>query len=115
MTLCLVNPVHPQRFVTMKNLPAYIALTALAALVLLAVVSSVTISVPFLPIAAYIVSSACSLGLVGLFIGDYTRRGPQLDLSPAKAPAVREVAPVVPRDLLSTMGIRPDPATLSYS
>ena len=108
----------------MKSLPALIALTALVALALLAVVSSVIASVPFVLPATYIVSAACSLGLVGLFIGDYSNRTPQLDLSPEKvrqaqlAPAhreVREVAPLVPRDLLSTMGLRRDPATLTYS
>ena len=108
----------------MKNLPAYIALTALAALVLLAVVSSVVASVPFVLPAAYIVSAACSLGLVGLFLGDYAHRTPQLDLSPEKVrqthfepelSEAREVAPLVPRDLLSTLGIRNDPETLSYT
>lgn len=98
----------------MKSIPAYIALTALAALVLLAVVSSVVTSVPFVMPATYIVSAACSLGLVGLFLGDYARRAPQLNLAPEKVREVRVVAPVVPRDLLSTMGIRNDPATLSY-
>jgi hypothetical protein len=108
----------------MKNLPALIALTALAALVLLAVVSSVVDSVPFVLPATYIVSAACSLGLVGLFIGDYANRSPQLDLSPKKVQQAhfqpdpqeaREVAPLVPQDVLSTLGIRNDPATLSYS
>jgi len=74
--------------------------------------------------ATYIVSAACSFGLVGLFIGDYTHRSPQLDLSPEKvpqahfqpaSPEVREVVPAAPRDVLSTLGIRNDPATLSYS
>lgn len=108
----------------MKNLPAFISLTALAALVLLAVVSFVVDSVPFALPATCIVSAACSLGLVGLFIGDYSNRAPQLYLSPEKVrqthfePArreAREVAPVVPLDVLSTLGIRNDPVTLSYS
>jgi len=108
----------------MKNLNALIALTALAALVLLAVVSSVVDSVPFVLPATYIVSAACSLGLVGLFIGDYANRSPQLNLSPEKVQqahfqpdpqATREVVPLVPVDVLSTLGIRNDPATLSYS
>ncbi len=108
----------------MKNLPAYISLTALAALVLLAVVSFVVDSIPFVLPATYIVCAACSLGLAGLFIGDYSNRTPQLDLSPEKVrqaqlePAyqeAREVAPLVPRDLLSTMGLRNDPETLSYT
>jgi hypothetical protein len=124
MTHWEVKQVHPQRIITMKNLPVLIALTALAALVLLAVVSSVMASVPFVPVATYIVSAACPLGLVGMFIGDYTRRAPQVDLSPEEvretrfAPGhreTREVAPVVPMDVLSTMGIRNDPATLTYS
>ena len=108
----------------MKNLPAYIALTALAAPALLAVVSFVVASVPFVLPATYIVSSACSLGLVGLFLGDYSHRTPQLNLSPEKVrqaqlepvyQEAREVAPLVPRDLLSTLGIRNDPETLSYT
>ena len=108
----------------MKNLPVLIALTALAALVLLAVVSSVVDSVPFVLPATYIVSAACSLGLVGLFIGDYANRSPQLNLSPEQVQQARarpdpqeasEVVPLVPGDVLSTLGIRNDPATLSYS
>jgi hypothetical protein len=105
----------------MKSLPALIALTALAAIVLLAVVSSVVASVPFMPIAAYIVSGSCSMGLVGMFLNDYTRRTPQIDLSPEKVcqprnqPSQREARAMAPGAVWSTMGIRNDPATLSYS
>jgi hypothetical protein len=108
----------------MKNIPALITLTALAALVLLAVVSSVVASVPFMPIAAYIVSTACSSGLVGIFLNDYSRRTPQIDLSPEKAcqprlqPSQRQaraMVPAAPRGVWAPRGIRNDPATLSYS
>jgi len=108
----------------MKSLPALIALAALAAFVLLAVVSSVITSVPFMLIAAHIVSGACSFGLIGLFLDDYTPRAPQIDLSWKRVyqrrfqPSQREahgVAAETPGSVWSTLGMRNDPATLSCS
>jgi hypothetical protein len=121
MTLCKVNPDHLQRLIVMKNLPAFITLATLAALGLLAVISSVTASVPFLPIAAYIVSGASSLGLLGVFLGDYTRGAPRRDRSranvrqPRVQPSGREAREVAPRAIWPALGMRNDPVTLTFS
>jgi len=122
MTLWKVNPV--QHLIVMKNLPALIFLATLAALALLAVVSSITAAVPFLPIAAYIVSGASSLGLISVFLSDYSRDSRRYDESSAEArqPRVQpnqrgahDVAPMARREIWPSLGMPNDPVTLSYS
>jgi hypothetical protein len=108
----------------MKSLPAIISLATAAALLLLAVAASFIDSLPFALIASYIVGFACSIGFLALFIADYNPRSARpIELVIRETEAKRQVErPVAPSfvdpitlNVLSTLGLRNDPATLSFS
>jgi hypothetical protein len=115
----------------MKSLPAVVTLTTVAILLLLAVASSFFPDLPFTPIASCVVGVSCAVGVVASFVADYgpgsTRpiairvRETQLQDEPALAARRRSLGRQIdPRpdivavnDLMATIGMRNDPATLS--
>jgi hypothetical protein len=108
----------------MKSLPAIISLATAAALLLLAVAASFIDSLPFALIASYIVGFACSVGFLALFIADYGPRSARpIELvireTEAKRHIERPVAQLfedpITLNVLSTVGLQNDPATLSFS
>jgi len=108
----------------MKSLPAIISIATVAALMLLAVAASFIDSLPFALIASYIVGFACSVGFLALFIADYGPRSARpIELVIRETEAKRQVETSVVQpfedpitlNVLSTMGIRNDPATISFS
>ncbi len=120
----------------MKNLPAIISIATVAVLLLLAVAASVIDSLPFAFMASYVVGFACSVQLFAMFVQDYGPRGPRLvesvsveasarrDLEAAKAAEAEwrlerrdagACCDPVTVNVLSTLGLRNDDATLSLS
>jgi hypothetical protein len=120
----------------MKNLPAITSIATLAVLLLLAVAASVIDSIPFAIIASYVVGFGCSIGFLAVFLADYDPRSPRpVAVVTTEAEARRKLEAAmaaaaqheldgqmdtpfgepVTVNLLSTMGLRNDPATLSLS
>ena len=112
----------PQTINQMKNVPAVISLATIGALLILAVAASVVDSIPFAVVACYIIGFSGSLAFLATFIADYSPRSPEpVKLVAEEAAAGRWTG--VPTDaalgeevtvsILSTVGMEPDPATLS--
>lgn len=117
----------------MKNIVPITSIATIAALLLLAVAASFIDSLPFAFIASYVVGFACSASLLAVFIADYSPRSPrpipivsrevetrrELEAAESSAPAQGRFEPSfddqVTVNILSTVGLRNDPATLSLS
>lgn len=118
----------------MKNLPAIASLSTVAILLLLAVAASLYASLSFAFVASYVVGFSCATGMVASLIWDYGPRSPRpIELpvryaEPRRAREVSEAASAEPcvnfpaarprdeaitDDLMATIGLRNDPATLS--
>jgi hypothetical protein len=121
----------------MKMLPAIVSLATIATLLLLAVAASVTDFIPFALVASYVVGFGCSIGFLALFIADYTPRSRRLvETVVSEAEAERELEAMaraaaaqrrfreeldqlahgpLTANMLRTLGLRNDQATLSLS
>ena len=118
----------------MKNLVPVISIATIAALLLLSVAASFIDSLPFAFIASYVVGFACSASLLAVFIADYSPRSPRpiaivtrevearRELEAAQSAQGRFDAQFEPSfndpltvNILTTVGLRNDPATLSLS
>jgi hypothetical protein len=111
----------------MKNLVPITSIATIAALLLLAVAASFIDSLPFALIASYVVGFACSASLLAVFIADYSPRSPrpipiarrELEAAESARWAQGRFDPSfddqVTVNILSTVGLRDDPATLSLS
>jgi hypothetical protein len=120
----------------MKNLTVIISIATVAVLLLLAVAASLIDSIPFAFVASYVVGFAGSIQLLAFFVQDYAPRKPRLvevESSEAAAKRALEAAKALEAqwlaeqrssgsfdehltvNVLSTIGLRNDHATLSLS
>jgi hypothetical protein len=115
----------------MKNLPCIIALSTIISLALLTACAVLGVSLPYALIASDIIAISCCAGVIAFFVAEYTpnRSRPYIELGVAEQK--REFAPVtlsqrcVPRpvgllvddgitvNLMATLGLRREPATVS--
>lgn len=112
----------PQTINQMKNAPAIISLATVGALLILAVASSLFDSIPFALIACYIVGFSGSIAFLATFMADYGPRSPGpiriVAEDPAsdrwtEAPTDVAINEQLTVSILSTLGLRDAPATLS--
>jgi len=120
----------------MKSLPAIIALSTVAILLLLAVAASLIASISFAYVASYVVGFSCAAGMVASLIADYGPRSPRLIALPVRdtepvcvsefaeeasdetwaiLPAARPRDEAILERLTASIGMRSDPATLSIT
>jgi hypothetical protein len=115
----------------MKNLPCIIALSTIISLALLTACAVLGVSLPYAGIASDILGISCCAGVAAFFVADYTpnRSRPYIDLGVAEPKREVALAPVrqryVPRpielpvddeitvNLMATLGLRREPATVS--
>jgi hypothetical protein len=107
----------------MKNAPSIIALSTIAALVILAAACSLGLPVSFTLVASYLVGFASAAGTVAFLVADYGSSAPLLAAYPvrepkaARVPAQRAVSRSIdrsaPESLMAAFGSYNDPATLT--
>jgi hypothetical protein len=110
---------NPETEHNMKNAPSIIALSTIAALVILAAACSLGLPVSFTLVASYLVGFASAAGTVAFLVADYGSSAPLLAAYPmreakvARVPAQRSLDRSVPESLMAAFGSYNDPATLT--
>jgi hypothetical protein len=102
----------------MKNAPSIIALSTIAALVILAAACSLGLPVSFTLVASYLVGFASAAGAVAFLLADYGSSAPLLaayrvrETTVARS-AVKALDRSASESLMTAFGSYNDPATLS--